>query len=110
MMAAVRRLHQPHCAAVGFGMMIGTGAILPCNLAFVADQFNPKTDSGKRGIDNFFNWYFFTLTFAQMESVTLVVSAGRSASPSPSSSCSSRASSSSSELRFTSSSPKTTSF
>ncbi|KAI3454615.1 hypothetical protein Pfo_011278 [Paulownia fortunei] len=89
--AAFKNLHPPHCGPedtscvgptpwqmtfllTGFGLMIlGAGAIRPCNLAFGADQFNPKTESGKRGIDSFFNWYFFTLTFAQMVSVTLVV-------------------------------------
>lgn len=89
--AVFKKLHPPHCTAeaslcigptpsqmafllFGFGLMIvGAGAIRPCNLAFGADQFNPKTESGKRGIDSFFNWYFFTLTFAQMVSVTLVV-------------------------------------
>ncbi|XP_057785235.1 protein NRT1/ PTR FAMILY 2.11-like [Salvia miltiorrhiza] len=91
MTAVFKRLHPPHCASdaercvgatawqmavllFGFGLMIvGAGAIRPCNLAFGADQFNPKTEAGKRGIDSFFNWYFFTLTFAQMVSVTLVV-------------------------------------
>ncbi|KAI7746211.1 hypothetical protein M8C21_026151, partial [Ambrosia artemisiifolia] len=58
----------------GFALMIiGAAGIRPCNLAFGADQFNPNTESGKRGINSFFNWYFFTLTFAQMVSVTLVV-------------------------------------
>ena len=54
-------------------MIIGAAGIRPCNLAFGADQFNPNTESGKRGINSFFNWYFFTLTFAQLVSVTLVV-------------------------------------
>lgn len=54
-------------------MIAGAGAIRPCNLAFGVDQFNPNTQSGKRGIDSFFNWYFITLTFAQMISVTVVV-------------------------------------
>ncbi|KAL0355905.1 UNVERIFIED_CONTAM: protein NRT1/ PTR FAMILY 2.11 [Sesamum radiatum] len=89
--AAFKNLHPPHCGPedtqcvgptpwqmtfllTGFGLMVlGAGAIRPCNLAFGADQFNPNTESGKRGIDSFFNWYFFTLTFAQMVSVTLVV-------------------------------------
>ncbi|MFS7971950.1 putative proton-dependent oligopeptide transporter family, MFS transporter superfamily [Helianthus anomalus] len=58
----------------GFALLIiGAAGIRPCNLAFGADQFNPNTESGKRGINSFFNWYFFTLTFAQMVSVTLVV-------------------------------------
>jgi dipeptide/tripeptide permease len=58
----------------GFGLLIiGAAGIRPCNLAFGADQFNPKTEFGKRGINSFFNWYFFTLTFAQIVSLTLIV-------------------------------------
>ncbi|GER50005.1 major facilitator superfamily protein [Striga asiatica] len=89
--AAFKNLHPPHCGPddvhcvgptpgqtgfllSGFGLLLlGASAIRPCNLAFGADQFNPGTESGKRGIDSFFNWYFFTLTFAQMVAVTLVV-------------------------------------
>ncbi|CAH9078746.1 unnamed protein product [Cuscuta europaea] len=88
--AVFKKLHPPACSTegkcvgptagqmafllCGFGMLIvGAAGIRPCNLAFGADQFNPKTESGKRGINSFFNWYFFTLTFAQMVSVTLVV-------------------------------------
>ncbi|KAH9603693.1 hypothetical protein KSS87_023818 [Heliosperma pusillum] len=54
-------------------LIIGAGGIRPCNLAFGADQFDPETESGKRGISSFFNWYYFTLTFAVMVSVTFVV-------------------------------------
>ncbi|OIT04901.1 PREDICTED: protein NRT1/ PTR FAMILY 2.11-like [Nicotiana attenuata] len=90
--AVFKNLHPPHCESKdisncigptgwqmafllsGFGLLIiGAAGIRPCNLAFGADQFNPNTESGKRGINSFFNWYFFTLTFAQMVSVTLVV-------------------------------------
>lgn len=90
--ATIKKLHPPHCEAreshtcqgptagqmafllASFGLLIvGGGAIRPCNLAFGADQFNPKTESGKKGINSFFNWYFFTFTFAKMVSLTLVV-------------------------------------
>ncbi|KAJ6418367.1 hypothetical protein OIU84_001692 [Salix udensis] len=89
--AAISKLHPPHCAKesstcigptagqmafllAGFILMIvGAGGIRPCNLAFGADQFNPETESGKRGVNSFFNWYFFTYTFAQMISLTLIV-------------------------------------
>ncbi|KAL6978104.1 hypothetical protein U1Q18_046384 [Sarracenia purpurea var. burkii] len=90
--AAIKELHPPHCASEDsstcvdptpwqwtflltvFGLMIvGAGGIRPCNLAFGADQFNPNSESGKRGINCFFNWYFFTLSFAMMVSLTLVV-------------------------------------
>ena len=90
--AAVHKLHPPHCGtpetgvcigptagqmsflACGFGLLvIGAGGIRPCNLAFGADQFNPKTESGKRGISSFFNWYYFTFTFSMMVSLTIIV-------------------------------------
>ncbi|TYH96684.1 hypothetical protein ES332_A12G194800v1 [Gossypium tomentosum] len=90
--AAIPELHPHRCAAkesgecegpttgqlafllMGLGLMIvGAGGVRPCNLAFGVDQFNPKTEAGKRGIDSFFNWYFFTFTFAQMVSLTLIV-------------------------------------
>ncbi|EPS63172.1 hypothetical protein M569_11615 [Genlisea aurea] len=89
--AAVTSLHPPHCSAAdescvgatplqmavllfSFGLMIvGAGGVRPCNFAFGADQFNPKTDSGKAGVDSFFNWYYFTVSLAQIISVTLVV-------------------------------------
>lgn len=88
--AVFKKMHPPHCEPntrcvgpdagqmsfliLGFGLMIiGAGGIRPCNMAFGADQFNPKTESGKRGIASFFNWYYFTITFAQMVSMTLVV-------------------------------------
>ncbi|KAJ1399157.1 Proton-dependent oligopeptide transporter family [Sesbania bispinosa] len=42
---------------VGFGFLIvGAARIRPCNLAFGADQFNPKTESDKKGINSFFNF------------------------------------------------------
>lgn len=89
--AVIPALHPPHCDAAAENcigpttgqlafllgglafLIIGAGGIRPCNLAFGADQFDPETESGKRGISSFFNWYYFTLTFAVMVSVTLVV-------------------------------------
>ncbi|GAV63489.1 PTR2 domain-containing protein [Cephalotus follicularis] len=88
--AAITALHPPKCEAGeicvgptawqltfllgGFGfLVIGAGGIRPCNLAFGADQFNPATESGKRGTTSFFNWYYFSYIFAVMVSVTLIV-------------------------------------
>ncbi|KAL2321929.1 hypothetical protein Fmac_026308 [Flemingia macrophylla] len=89
--AVFKNLHPPHCGkesktckgpttgqmaflVSGFGLLlVGAAGVRPCNLAFGADQFNPNTDSGKKGINSFFNWYFFTFTFAQMVSLTLIV-------------------------------------
>ncbi|KAM2076252.1 hypothetical protein ACFX1T_039017 [Malus domestica] len=90
--AVFKNLHPPHCKPeekgtckgatagqmafllTGFGMLIvGAAGIRPCNLVFGADQFNQKTESGKRGVNSFFNWYMFTFTFAQMIALTLIV-------------------------------------
>ncbi|TMW99521.1 hypothetical protein EJD97_002412 [Solanum chilense] len=91
--AAVTKLHPPECGnqepapicvgptpgqmiflLVGFCLLvIGASGIRPCNLAFGADQFDPKTESGRRGISSFFNWYYFTYTFAVMVSLTVIV-------------------------------------
>ncbi|KAK6928279.1 Proton-dependent oligopeptide transporter family, partial [Dillenia turbinata] len=90
--AAIPQLHPPHCQArentkcIGSTvwqlaillcafvfLTIGAGGIRPCNLAFGADQFNPKSESGKKEISSFFNWYYFTFTFSVMVSVTLIV-------------------------------------
>jgi dipeptide/tripeptide permease len=54
-------------------LMIGSGGIRPCNLAFGIDQFDPRTESGCRGIDSFFNWYYCTFTCAVMVSATIIV-------------------------------------
>ncbi|XP_019197266.1 PREDICTED: protein NRT1/ PTR FAMILY 2.11-like [Ipomoea nil] len=54
-------------------LVVGASGIRPCNLAFGADQFNPRTESGRRGINSFFNWYYFTFTFAMMVSLTVIV-------------------------------------
>ncbi|KAF2308678.1 hypothetical protein GH714_012211 [Hevea brasiliensis] len=90
--AAITNLHPPKCVGkdnsqcvgptiwqfafllCGFGLIaIGAGGIRPCNLAFGAEQFNPNTESGKRGMSSFFNWYYFTYTFAVMVSATGIV-------------------------------------
>lgn len=60
--------------AAGLGLLIvGAAGIRPCNFAFGADQFNPNTESGKKGVNSFFNWYFFTFTVAQMLSLTVII-------------------------------------
>ncbi|EEF45002.1 protein NRT1/ PTR FAMILY 2.11 [Ricinus communis] len=92
--AGISKLHPPRCTkneigrCVGVGatggqlallfcglgfLVLGAGGIRPCNLAFGADQFNPNTESGKRGINSFFNWYYCTYTFGMMISTTFIV-------------------------------------
>lgn len=88
--AAITKLHPPQCGnqekcsgptpwqmaflLSGFGLLVvGASGIRPCNLAFGADQFDPKTASGRRGTNSFFNWYYFTYTFAAMVSLTIII-------------------------------------
>ncbi|XP_057839241.2 protein NRT1/ PTR FAMILY 2.9 [Cryptomeria japonica] len=57
-----------------FAMMaIGAGGIRPCSIAFGADQFDYTSEKGKRSIQSFFNWYYFSYTIAVMISVTIIV-------------------------------------
>ncbi|WCJ20918.1 Major facilitator superfamily protein [Euphorbia peplus] len=89
--ATIPNLHPPNCA-VGSNMclrattwqmgllvsglalaVIGSGGIRPCNLAFGADQFNPNTESGKKSINSFFNWFNLIFTIAIILSATVVV-------------------------------------
>jgi len=82
--AAVPSLH-PHAGAgpsashmavllASFALLaVGAGGIRPCNLAFGADQFDPRTPAGRRGINSFFNWYYFTFTIAMMVSATVII-------------------------------------
>ncbi|CAM0872590.1 unnamed protein product [Alopecurus aequalis] len=56
-----------------FFLVVGAGGIRPCNLAFGADQFDPRTADGRRGIASFFNWYYFTFTVAMMLSATVII-------------------------------------
>lgn len=88
--AAVHKLHPPHCGdrskcveptrwqmaflIAAFGLLVtGAAGIRPCNLAFGADQFNPHTESGRRGVNSFINWYVCNYTFAVMVSLTVIV-------------------------------------
>ncbi|KAM0856703.1 hypothetical protein ACQ4PT_048966 [Festuca glaucescens] len=89
--AAMPTLHPPPCAggeepcagATGRQLAVlvlafvfivaGAGGIRPCNLAFGADQFDPCTDSGRRGINSFFNLYYFTFTIAVCVSSTAII-------------------------------------
>lgn len=88
--AAISKLHPPQCfqgqscmgpspaqLAVLLGsfvlLVIGAGGIRPCNLPFGADQFDPHTESGRRGIESFFNWYYFSFTMAMMIASTLII-------------------------------------
>ncbi|KAI3911684.1 hypothetical protein MKW92_030284 [Papaver armeniacum] len=90
--AAVPKLHPPNCKvkenelciqptapqwaflllAMGF-LVIGSGGIRPCTMAFGADQFDPKNETSKRSINSFINWYYFVLSSCLVVSLTLIV-------------------------------------
>ncbi|CAN6197151.1 unnamed protein product [Urochloa humidicola] len=90
--AGVPALHPPPCSGGGdrecagatrgqfavlglsfLFIVVGAGGIRPCSLPFGADQFDPHTESGRRGINSFFNWYYFTLTIAVCGSSTGII-------------------------------------
>ncbi|KAG9154743.1 hypothetical protein Leryth_014250, partial [Lithospermum erythrorhizon] len=90
--AAITKLHPPKCEShdgsdcdgptagqltfliTCFGFLaVGAGGIRPCNMTFGADQFDPNTDSGRKGLNSFFNWYYFSIVFAMMVSLTVIV-------------------------------------
>ncbi|KAI3970619.1 hypothetical protein MKX01_024266 [Papaver californicum] len=90
--AAVSKLHPPDCKvkknelciqptapqwafllfAMGF-LVIGSGGIRPCTMAFGADQFDPKNEASKRSVNSFINWYYFVLSSCLVVSMTLIV-------------------------------------
>ncbi|KAL6647328.1 hypothetical protein ACP70R_014765 [Stipagrostis hirtigluma subsp. patula] len=89
--AGVPALHPPPCAgadvecrgatrgqlavlSLAFAFIVaGAGGVRPCSLPFGADQFDPRTESGRRGINSFFNWYYFTFTIAVCGSSTAII-------------------------------------
>uniref|UniRef100_N1QUX0 Peptide transporter PTR1 n=1 Tax=Aegilops tauschii TaxID=37682 RepID=N1QUX0_AEGTA len=77
--AGVSTLHPPaHAGATRLQLAVlvlafvfivaGAGGIRPCNLAFGADQLDPRTDHGRRGIHS-----LFTLTIAVCVSSTAII-------------------------------------
>jgi len=54
-------------------MTIGAGGIRPCSIAFGADQFDYTSKKGKRSIQTFFNWYYFSFTISMMVALTIIV-------------------------------------
>ncbi|KAH7661930.1 Proton-dependent oligopeptide transporter family protein [Dioscorea alata] len=54
-------------------LVIGAGGVRPCSITFGADQFDPNTEKGRRGMNSYFNWYYCTSTAAVMVGLTVVV-------------------------------------
>lgn len=54
-------------------LAIGAGGVRPCSLPFGVDQFDRTTEQGQRGLNSFFNWYYFTSTAAMVLSMTFIV-------------------------------------
>jgi peptide/histidine transporter 3/4 len=54
-------------------MTIGAGGIRPCSVAFGADQFDYTSEKGKRSIQSFFNWYYFSSSTSMMMALTIIV-------------------------------------
>jgi dipeptide/tripeptide permease len=54
-------------------LSIGAGGIRPCNIAFGADQFDTRTEEGRRQLESFFNWWYFSFTIALIIALSAVV-------------------------------------
>ncbi|KAL3511180.1 hypothetical protein ACH5RR_030581 [Cinchona calisaya] len=54
-------------------LSIGAAGIRPCSIPFGVDQFDPRTEEGRKGINSFFNWYYTTFTLVLIIALTLVV-------------------------------------
>lgn len=60
--------------ALALGLLsIGSAGIRPCSIPFGVDQFDARTEEGRKGINSFFNWYYTTFTMVLIISLTLVV-------------------------------------
>ncbi|XP_042500374.1 protein NRT1/ PTR FAMILY 2.8 [Macadamia integrifolia] len=59
-------------AALGF-LSVGAGGIRPCNIAFGVDQFDARTEKGRRDIETFFDWYYLSFTISLLIAFTVVV-------------------------------------
>ena len=60
--------------ALALGLLsIGSAGIRPCSIPFGVDQFDARTEEGRKGINSFFNWYYTTFTMVLIISLTVVV-------------------------------------
>ncbi|CAM6111408.1 unnamed protein product [Calypogeia fissa] len=54
-------------------MAMGSGAIRPCLGPFGASQFDQTHPEEKKQLKHYFNWFFFTITFAILLGTTVIV-------------------------------------
>lgn len=52
---------------------IGSAGVKPSNMAFGADQFEQEGEKGKKRVQSFFNWYYFSSSLALIVSLTVIV-------------------------------------
>ncbi|MED6224089.1 hypothetical protein PIB30_080400 [Stylosanthes scabra] len=89
--AWVPKFHPPNCspqqkecsspnatqlAILIFGLCwlaIGAGGIRPCGMPLAVDQFDNTTPQGKKDVSSVFNWYYSSITLANLISSTLIV-------------------------------------
>lgn len=73
------KCQQPQAWQLGFLYMsltllvIGSGCIRPCNIAFGADQFDTTTKKGRSQLEIFFNWWYFSFTISLIVALTGVI-------------------------------------
>ncbi|KAI4326645.1 hypothetical protein MLD38_031935 [Melastoma candidum] len=68
--------HPWQLAVLFFGLgllVVGGGALRPCNISFGADQLDTKTAKGRSQLESFFNWWYFSFTVALVIVLTAVV-------------------------------------
>ncbi|KAB2630598.1 protein NRT1/ PTR FAMILY 2.8-like [Pyrus ussuriensis x Pyrus communis] len=57
----------------GLGLLVvGSGGLRPCNIAFGADQFDTTTEKGRAQLDSFCNWWYLLFTRALLIALTVV--------------------------------------
>ncbi|KAF6159910.1 hypothetical protein GIB67_032994 [Kingdonia uniflora] len=52
---------------------LGASGIRPCSIPFGVDQFDSTTEAGRKGVNSFFNWYYFSFSIVVLVSLTIVV-------------------------------------
>ena len=56
-----------------YWLVVGTGGIGPCTILFAINQFDTTSPAGRKGVNNFFNWYYTSQIVVQLISLTAIV-------------------------------------